>query len=244
MASTTAPSSDSPRRTTQHTLETNGAPSSDDSRHYDSSIFAGGPRSLSGIALRGGSLGLALGLCISLSSYLALSEHPLWRVPFFVAILAFFHFMEFFTTARYNTPAATTDSFLLTSNGRAYNLAHSAAMIEAILCHSVFRYPSLTPEALHPVIMLVGFALLLLGQGVRSFAMATAGTNFNHIVQMQKAKGHELVTTGIYAWSRHPSYFGFFWWGVGSQIVLGNRVSLAAYAFLLWHFFSRRIKRK
>ncbi len=74
--------------------------------------------------------------------------------------------------------------------------------------------------------------------------MAQAGTNFNHNIQVKKSKEHELVTDGIYAYLRHPSYFGFFWWGLGTQVVMGNVVSLAAYAGVLWVFFSRRITSK
>ena len=41
---------------------------------------------------------------------------------------------------------------------------------------------------------------------------------------------------------RHPSYFGFFWWGIGTQLVCGNTLCLAGYAVVLWRFFSRRIE--
>lgn len=87
-----------------------------------------------------------------------------------------------------------------------------------------------------------GFALIIIGQIFRSLAMATAGTNFNHKVQRKRAIGHQLVTTGIYGVLRHPSYFGFFWWAIGTQLLVGNAVCLAGYAFVLWRFFSRRIQ--
>ncbi|CRK18958.1 hypothetical protein BN1723_017728 [Verticillium longisporum] len=77
---------------------------------------------------------------------------------------------------------------------------------------------------------------------VRTAAMITAGRSFNHTVQHRRAASHALVTSGIYAWFRHPSYFGFFWWAVGTQLVLGNVLSLAGYAFVLWKFFSGRIR--
>lgn len=83
--------------------------------------------------------------------------------------------------------------------------------------------------------------MLVIGQVIRSTAMAQAGTNFNHTVQMQKNYGHELVTDGMYAWLRHPSYFGFFWWGLGTQVVLGNVVCFMGYAVVLWGFFRSRI---
>jgi len=71
--------------------------------------------------------------------------------------------------------------------------------------------------------------------------MIQAGTNFNHIVQYQKSREHQLVTDGIYSYLRHPSYFGFFWWAIGTQLMLGNVLSLCGYVAVLWRFFSRRI---
>jgi steroid 5-alpha reductase family enzyme len=63
-------------------------------------------------------------------------------------------------------------------------------------------------------------------------------------VQSRKNEGHELVTTGLYAFFRHPSYFGFFWWGIGTQILLGNSVCFVGYTGVLWYFFMKRITRE
>lgn len=87
----------------------------------------------------------------------------------------------------------------------------------------------------------IAAAVVVLGQVVRSVAMAQAGTNFNHVPVREKKEGHVLVTTGLYAWLRHPSYFGFFWWAVGTQVLVGNKVCGLAYAVVLWRFFSTRI---
>ncbi len=84
---------------------------------------------------------------------------------------------------------------------------------------------------------------MVIGQIVRTLAMATAGGNFNHIVQVRRREGHVLVTGGIYSLLRHPSYFGFFWWGLGSQLVLQNVICFVGYALVLWRFFSSRIYR-
>ncbi len=84
--------------------------------------------------------------------------------------------------------------------------------------------------------------MLVVGQGTRTTAMIHAGSNFNHLIQSKKKEGHVLVTGGIYKYLRHPSYFGFFWWGLGTQVVLGNAVCLVGYAVVLWRFFKRRIE--
>lgn len=74
--------------------------------------------------------------------------------------------------------------------------------------------------------------------------MVQAGSNFNHTVQAERKEGHTLVQHGVYAVLRHPSYFGFFWWGLGTQLVLGNVVCFAGYALVLWRFFYKRIHSK
>ncbi|KAI4285891.1 MAG: hypothetical protein L6R38_000336 [Xanthoria sp. 2 TBL-2021] len=213
-------------------------------------------KSPSAISLRAFLLGIAFGVSLALTVVqLQPPLNPLWRAPCFLAILSSFHFLEFYITARYNPPAATLSAFLLTGNGYAYNVAHTLAFLECILRNYVApRYygdwPLLQPfNAFLPVEggarvawLTLGLTMLLGGQGIRTLAMAQAGTNFNHLVQSKKKQGHVLVTNGIYGWLRHPSYFGFFWWGLGTQLIMGNLVCLVGYAVVLWRFFSLRIK--
>lgn len=42
-------------------------------------------------------------------------------------------------------------------------------------------------------------------------------------------------------YSRHPSYVGFFYWAIATQLLLGNIVSAIAFVFILARFFSHRI---
>lgn len=199
-----------------------------------------GSKSLAGISLRAALLGATFGFTSLSTVILAASPSPLWRAPFFLATLSLFHFLEYYVTARYNTPVANISAFLLSQNGWAYNLAHTLACAECLLTHTVLPYDIL-PPLLRYALLGLGFTMLVIGQVTRSMAMAQAGTNFNHTVQMQKKHGHELVTNGMYAWLRHPSYFGFWWWGLGTQVVLGNVVCFAGYAVVLWQFFKSRI---
>lgn len=92
-----------------------------------------------------------------------------------------------------------------------------------------------------PISIVLGIMLVGLGQAFRSLAMKQAGTSFNHIVQSSKKEDHVLVTSGVYCVSRHPAYFGFFWWALGTQLVLGNPVCFVGYAAILWKFFAHRI---
>lgn len=218
------------------------------------------PLHLAAISLRAFLLGVALGASLVLTFYLAcVSASPFWRLPSFLAILALFHFLEYYITAAYNPSAAGVSAFLLSTNGAAYNVAHTLAFLECAL-HFYFRpeTPFVAPSSYlwsrssldsavdgirqSPLIPLtVGLIMMVVGQGVRTVAMIRAGSNFNHIVQTKQKQNHVLVTDGIYGVLRHPSYFGFFWWGLGTQVMLGNGLCLLGYTFVLWRFFRHRI---
>src|SRR5699024_8831962 len=61
----------------------------------DLSNYPNGEKSLSGISLRAFLIGTTLGLSICLTFFFAfLQPTPLWRVPFFLASLSLFHFLE------------------------------------------------------------------------------------------------------------------------------------------------------
>src|SRR5437667_12888691 len=72
--------------------------------------------------------------------------------------------------------------------------------------------------------------------------MIEAASNFSHQIATEKKAAHTLVTSGVYSLVRHPSYFGFFWWSVGTQIFLANPLSAIVFVAVLWRFFSRRIQ--
>ncbi|KJZ72910.1 hypothetical protein HIM_07673 [Hirsutella minnesotensis 3608] len=141
-----------------------------------------------------------------------------------------------------NTLVASVDSFLLTANWPSYAIAHAAAFAECALVSLFFPDRAWAPFRSGPLLLALGLALVVVGQAVRSAAMLEAGASFNHQVQTRKAGSHTLVTTGIYGLMRHPSYFGFYYWSLGTQLVLGNVLCFCAYAAILWVFFNGRIK--
>jgi protein-S-isoprenylcysteine O-methyltransferase len=186
-------------------------------------------------------LGSAFTASIILSVVLIYGHNKLWRAPVFVSSLSLFHFLEFYVTAVANTPDASVSSFLLSSNGPAYTLAHTVAFTECILSHTF--YPAIIlPTSVHYTLLALGFCFVVVGQIIRTLAMYTAGTNFSHLVAHQKRAQHQLITSGVYHYLRHPSYFGFFWWGIGTQLVCGNSLSLVGFSLVLWYFFWKRIK--
>jgi len=218
----------------------------DDPRHaaasktlpHDPTLLPNGSRSLSSIGLQSFALGFTLSASLLLTAWCVSESKPIWRLPAFFACLSLFHFLEYYTTARYNLPAARKSSFLLFNNGTAYNIAHGLATLEIAISNFV---PSYRDAMVFPWSIALGLMLVVVGQTVRSVAMAQAGTNFNHTPAKTRRAGHELVSTGVYGYLRHPSYFGFFWWALGTQVLVGNKVCCAGYAIALWKFFSDRI---
>lgn len=184
----------------------------------------------------------ALGIVFSLGATLFIlgglsgSWWATYQLGFFTAAWAFFHWAEFAVTAGWNRNKLSVDSFLL-DNGMTYHIAHAAALTEFLLTR--FFWPESKSRL---TISLVGIALTIAGQIIRSLAMIHAASNFSHIVAIHKLNTHRLVTDGIYSVSRHPSYAGFFYWGLGTQLVLQNPVTFVLYFALLWRFFSARIR--
>jgi protein-S-isoprenylcysteine O-methyltransferase len=184
---------------------------------------------------------LAFGI-LAAAVVLLFTQSPLWRLPFYLASLSIFHFLEFWTTAAYNTRVAEVDSFLLTANWPAYGIAHGIAALECAGVGLLFPHRQWSPFGTGNFVLLLGLALTVVGQVVRSVAMMQAGPSFNHTVQSYRGQEHVLVTTGIYARLRHPSYFGYFWWALGVQISLGNVFSFFLHGLVLWRFFSSRVR--
>ncbi|KAL6732879.1 hypothetical protein Aduo_003592 [Ancylostoma duodenale] len=149
-------------------------------------------------------------------------------------IFSLFHFSEFFFTAISNRRSLQPDSFLL-NHSVAYWVAACASWVEFFL--EVYFTPFLKVYW----ISMLGFLMCLCGEILRKLAMLHAGSGFTHRLALSKRPDHRLVTTGIYAYLRHPGYTGWFMWSIGTQVILCNPICLCAYAYVSWHFFNERI---
>ncbi|KAI9001078.1 protein-s-isoprenylcysteine O-methyltransferase [Trametes punicea] len=158
------------------------------------------------------------------------------QLGFFLAAWSAFHWAEFAVTAGWNRDKCSVDSFLL-ENGALYHIAHSVALLEYFI--TLYFKPEWKT---YPYVTSIGVIATVFGQLLRSAAMIHAGSNFSHLLAFRKVEGHVLVTDGIYRWFRHPSYAGFFYWALGTQLVLQNPISFVFFAAVLWRFFYRRIR--
>lgn len=189
------------------------------------------PKGLAKVALGGFFLGctLTLGVCVSLLTSF-MREFFVW-----VALLSFFHLMEFLMTALYQPGLVSQESFLF-DHSPEYHKALLAACVEYIV-EKLF-FPSLKE---YSGFFWVGLLLVIGGQLVRSFGMLTAATNFTHMVAEVKLPTHKLVTDGIYSICRHPAYCGWFVWAIGCQLLLMNPLCAVLFTFVSWKFFQDRI---
>jgi protein-S-isoprenylcysteine O-methyltransferase len=100
-------------------------------------------------------------------------------------------------------------------HSKSYQIALLAGWVE----HSIEIL--LVPSFKANVYMIsVGVIMVFGGNLIRNIAMYTASTNFNLTIEQKKRDDHELVIHGIYKFLRHPSYFGWFYWSIGTQIIL------------------------
>lgn len=157
----------------------------------------------------------------------------LWSV--YVTLLCLFHFLEFFSTALWQPKVLSYDSFIV-NHSRNYTIAMIVSAteywLESYLCGNSKR---------REWISWLGLTMVLGGQIIRTVAMWTCDKNFSHQIMVERTEGHQLVTHGIYRYLRHPSYFGWFYWSVGTQILLCNPISFCFFTYASWTFFNSRI---
>lgn len=154
---------------------------------------------------------------------------------FYIILLSTFHFSEYFVTSLTNPATLSLSSFLIDQSS-AYAIAISSSFVEYLL--EAYLVPDFKK---FNVISMLGLVMAISGELIRKSAMFTAGKNFTHFISVTKSPEHELVTHGIYSVFRHPSYAGWFYWAIGSQIMLLNPICVALFTVISYKFFKDRI---
>ncbi|KAJ1641357.1 Isoprenylcysteine carboxyl methyltransferase family-domain-containing protein [Pavlovales sp. CCMP2436] len=177
-----------------------------------------------------------LGICTGAALIAAVLDARLVHWSAYMAILCFFHEVEFLLTAAYRPDTLSADNFLL-NHSKAYHVAVLLCWAEFWLEWWLFGAGWKRPG----VLSASGLALTVVALFSRSLAMSTSASNFSHTIETEKRPQHRLVKHGIYRYLRHPAYFGFFWFSVGTQLLLLNPVCTVLYAYASWKFFADRI---
>jgi protein-S-isoprenylcysteine O-methyltransferase len=182
--------------------------------------------------------------CLSLvciGSHL-LGTGSVWTYAFgwyMLVVVVTFHFSEFVVAAQYRPHDASPRSFMI-FHSKAFLIANGVAWAEFLVggwLLDLSYHP--TPTTLSVTLA----AVLALGfYSVRVVAMVQCGSHFALMVEYSKRDSHRLVKTGVYSVLRHPSYFGWFWYAVATQLIAHNPVCLVLYAIATYVFFRERIR--
>ncbi|XP_050070723.1 protein-S-isoprenylcysteine O-methyltransferase [Anopheles maculipalpis] len=184
------------------------------------------------IAVRAAFLGAVLSAGIVVFLY---AQEQYKSFGIYATLMALFHYTEYLGIAICNPKTLSPDSFIL-NHSIHYGLAAAASWIEYFV--ESYYFPEMKT---YKLVWTAGVLICLAGESLRKVAMITASKNFSHIVQFERHNEHELVTHGVYGWTRHPSYVGWFYWSIGTQITLANPVCFVIYAIASWKFFHDRI---
>lgn len=177
---------------------------------------------------------LGLAWCFGYQIILSGQQHML-MLGAYIILLSTFHYGEFFVLSLTSPKTLDTNSFLL-NNSLAYTVAITCSFLEYMM--GVYFYPNLKDPRF---ISLIGLVLCVFGDVIRKLAMFTAGESFSHSITSVKRPEHRLITHGLYGVFRHPAYAGWFYWALGSQILLHNPACFVLFALVSNQFFRDRI---
>lgn len=201
--------------------------------------------SLTEIALTSTILGVIVGGCIF--SLGVSSFHSAYSNLYaYFILLCTYYLFEFIQTARYQPSKVTAKLFLIWGgNGnREFLMVQFLNIWEYFFTQS--RFNSFLPNWNSSKLTSLGLTMSILGQLLRYKSMEVCGSSFSHYIAVDKPTkdGIErpLIKHGPYAYSRHPSYVGFWYFVVGMEILLGNCGCLVMSVAILTVFFRKRIQ--
>lgn len=160
----------------------------------------------------------------------------------FIASLCVYHFAEFIVTAYYHPEAVSWNSEIyagfLINHSKEYGFAIAIALVEGFVKMKLGFMPNIIAK----MCLYFGGCLAVIGHIFRIGSEVTAGANFTHVISSNQKPNHVLVTWGVYSLCRHPGYFGWAIWSIGTQVMLCNPISVCLYVYASKVFFSERVE--
>lgn len=191
-------------------------------------------------------LGAVGGLCcgVLLYAWMYSSSIGLFSLSLYILVVHIcFHLTEFIIAVRYRPHDIDVQSFMI-FHSTSYLIASGLAFVEFFV-----KYAYSAEIYFFPLVLKLNYwtscafaFLALCFYGFRIIAMIHCGENFSLNIEENKRRDHRLVTNGIYAVLRHPSYFGWFWRTLLAQLIIGNTVSCLLHTIITWYFFKKRIR--
>lgn len=179
-------------------------------------------------------------MCLGISSLFIISKYnESYIFPFILYIIfsSLFYTLEYIWSSLYHPNTLNVSAFILFNHSKAFYFALIGCFTEYFIECIFFG-----KLKLFGFWHFCGLLMVIIGQIMRSLAQFTAGSNFTHLVATERRNEHQLITNGIYSYSRHPSYAGYFYWAIGTQILLGNPLCSIGYTIITWRFFNERIE--
>lgn len=174
-------------------------------------------------------------LVLVLSLYLLYLDPKRIQMYVYSFSLCVYHLTEYFSVLIYHFDNVSFQSFLIDQSSEwifATGFSFVEFIIENFFFYRIkFNYP----------FFIFGIILMLIGHFFRISALYTGKQSFTHQIAYRKKKVHVLVKNGIYSISRHPSYFGFYIWSVGTQVMCCNPICIIGFIYVLFKFFHSRI---
>ena len=93
---------------------------------------------------------------------------------------------------------------------------------------------------LRPVPLVLGSLCLVFGLWLFHRAHADLGTNWSITLELRER--HQLVTHGVYRWSRHPMYLALLVYSLGQMLVLPNWLAGPSYLVAMLLLFALRLR--
>ena len=181
-------------------------------------------------------IGIILCLIFGLSICMLLfTKTYFYQLYLFLITQMIFHYSEYISVIIYHFDTLEYKSYLL-DHSREWIFALIFCYLETVI-GNIYLY-----EYKHNIFVFsTGIILTIIGQTFRIGALFTGKKNFTHLISYEKQPEQYLMTTGFYGISRHPSYFGFWIWGFGTQLMCGNLICSIGFPIGLYVFFEDRI---
>ena len=180
--------------------------------------------------------GIILCMAFSLSICMLLfTKTHFYQLYLFLITQSIFHYSEYISVITYHFDTIEFKSYLIN---------HSTEWIISLItsyCETILGNIFFYDYKHNTYIFWTGIIITLIGQIFRIGALFTGKKNFTHLLSYEKKPEQFLMTTGFYGISRHPSYFGFWIWGFGTQLMCGNLICSIGFPIGLYIFFKDRI---
>ena len=166
----------------------------------------------------------------SMTFFTSSQYYPLY---IYFITLCIYHYSEYFSVLIYHFEKINYEYFLI-DQSKGWILATIISFLETFLGIYFFnKYKKIQ------FFFIIGLFMTIIGQIFRIGGLYTGKKNFTHKIRFEKVKGHRLVTNGVFAITRHPSYFGFYLWSVGIEIMCCNPICTSAFIIILFNFFRK-----